>query len=135
MKRMPLKSIWRENGNGRESKPSWQAERKWKLGHGRSDVAPERLPLLQPALVEESPWADLPSELLFDIIKRVEASETSWPSRRDVVSCAAVCRFWRETTKQVVRTPEQCGLLTFPTSLKQVTFFFELFQIVAYSTS
>nr|GMC47921.1 tubby-like F-box protein 5 [Ipomoea batatas] len=116
---MPLKAIWRGYGNGRESKASRQTEWKWKVGRGRSDVAPERLPLLLPELDEESPWEDLPSDLLFDIIKRVEASDTSWPSRRDVVSCAAVCRAWRETTKQIVRTPEQCGLLTFPKSLKQ----------------
>nr|GMD84805.1 tubby-like F-box protein 5 [Ipomoea batatas] len=87
---------------------------------GRSYVAPERLPQSPPPLLQaqESPWADLPCELLLNIIWRVEANETTWPGRRDVVSCAAVCRSWRQTTKWVVRTPLQSGLLTFPCSLK-----------------
>ncbi|PON93434.1 F-box domain containing protein [Trema orientale] len=71
------------------------------------------------ALIQQSRWANLPPELLVDIIQRVEASQTSWPARRDVVACASVCRSWREITKEVVQTPEQCGWLTFPISLKQ----------------
>ncbi|KAK1384241.1 hypothetical protein POM88_021976 [Heracleum sosnowskyi] len=38
---------------------------------------------------------------------------------RDVVSCAAVGKSRRCKTKEIVRTPEQCGLLMFPMSLKQ----------------
>ncbi|PPD95404.1 hypothetical protein GOBAR_DD07564 [Gossypium barbadense] len=68
---------------------------------------------------EQSPWANLPPELLLDIIHRVEESETAWPARAAVVFCAAVCRSWREITKEIVKTPEQCGRLTFPISLKQ----------------
>ncbi|KAK6938831.1 F-box domain [Dillenia turbinata] len=68
---------------------------------------------------ESSRWANLPPELLIDIIQRIETSDSSWPARRDVVACASVCRSWREITKEVVRTPEQCGSLTFPISLKQ----------------
>ncbi|KAJ8772769.1 hypothetical protein K2173_027946 [Erythroxylum novogranatense] len=64
-------------------------------------------------------WANLPPELLHNLIQRVEASEASWPGRRDVVACASVCKSWREITKQIVKTPEQCGCLTFPISLKQ----------------
>ncbi|GFP86288.1 tubby-like F-box protein 6 [Phtheirospermum japonicum] len=64
-------------------------------------------------------WASLPAELLLNIINRVEASEITWPARRAVVSCAAVCKAWRDITREVVRTPEECGLLTFPMSLKQ----------------
>ncbi|XP_017430473.1 tubby-like F-box protein 5 isoform X2 [Vigna angularis] len=66
-----------------------------------------------------SRWANLPPELLLDIIQRLEASETSWPARRALVACSSVCRLWREITKDVVKTPEQCGLLTFSISLKQ----------------
>jgi ABC-type lipoprotein release transport system permease subunit len=66
----------------------------------------------------------MPPELLHDIIQRVEASQTTWPTRRDVVACALVCRSWRKITKEIVKTPEQCGSLTFPISLKQVIFFF-----------
>ncbi|KAK4276570.1 hypothetical protein QN277_014702 [Acacia crassicarpa] len=85
---------------------------------GRSLIAPEFSP--PPSLVtQQSPWANLPSELLLDIIQRVEASETSWPARRAVVACASVCRSWRKIADEVVKTPEQCGWLTFPISLKQ----------------
>ncbi|KAL8141191.1 hypothetical protein V2J09_007212 [Rumex salicifolius] len=68
---------------------------------------------------DESAWTHLPPELLLDIIKRVEATQTSWPGRRDVVACAAVCRSWRDLVGEVVKTPQECGLLTFPISLKQ----------------
>ncbi|KAJ6835652.1 tubby-like F-box protein 5 [Iris pallida] len=64
-------------------------------------------------------WAELPSELLRDVIERVEAAEEAWPARRDVVACASVCRSWRETTKEIVRTPEESARITFPISLKQ----------------
>lgn len=70
---------------------------------------------------QQGKWADLPTELLQDVIKRVETSEASWPARRHVVACAAVCRSWREVTKEIVQTPEQCGRITFPISLKQVS--------------
>ncbi|KAL4386924.1 hypothetical protein GQ457_09G009970 [Hibiscus cannabinus] len=84
----------------------------------RSHVAPDRPPV-ESECVEQSPWANLPPELLLDIINRVEESETVWPARAAVVFCAAVCRSWREITKEIVKTPEQCGRLTFPISLKQ----------------
>nr|XP_043636819.1 tubby-like F-box protein 5 isoform X2 [Erigeron canadensis] len=95
-----------------------------KKTRGRSHIAPVNyetpsLPPPPPPLINDGKWKNLPIELLLDIIKRVEASKTSWPARRDVVVCAAVCRLWRDTVKQVVKTPEQCGLITFPISLKQ----------------
>ncbi|KAJ6736283.1 TUBBY-RELATED [Salix viminalis] len=89
---------------------------------GRAYIAPELgggSELLSELIEEQSPWANLPPELLHDVIKRVEGSETSWPGRRDVVACASVCKSWREITKAVVKTPEQCGRITFPISLKQ----------------
>ncbi|KAF3774134.1 Tubby-like F-box protein 8 [Nymphaea thermarum] len=64
-------------------------------------------------------WAGLPPELLRDVIKRLEASESSWPARKHVVACAAVCRSWRQMCKEVVSAPEFCAKLTFPVSLKQ----------------
>lgn len=103
---------------GLENKSRRQAERKCGTGRGRSYVAPERS-TSPPATVQQSRWANLPPELLLDIIRSLEVSETVWPARRDVVCCAAVCRSWRATTKEVIRTPEQCGLFTFPMSLKQ----------------
>ncbi|XP_068641333.1 tubby-like F-box protein 5 [Aristolochia californica] len=67
----------------------------------------------------QSCWANLPPELLFDVIRRVEASEISWPARKHVVACASVCRSWRQITKEIVKTPEESGRVTFPFSLKQ----------------
>lgn len=52
---------------------------------------------------------------------RIEASETSWPFRKSVVACAGVCRSWRAITKEIVKTPELSGRLTFPISIKQVS--------------
>uniref|UniRef100_A0A7N1A7Q9 Tubby-like F-box protein n=1 Tax=Kalanchoe fedtschenkoi TaxID=63787 RepID=A0A7N1A7Q9_KALFE len=85
---------------------------------GRSHIAPELSP--PPAeFIRQSRWANMPPELLVDIINRVEGRDTTWPARRDVVACASVCKSWREITKEVVKLPEHSGLLTFPTSLKQ----------------
>uniref|UniRef100_A0ACD5U1J5 Uncharacterized protein n=1 Tax=Avena sativa TaxID=4498 RepID=A0ACD5U1J5_AVESA len=70
-------------------------------------------------VVQESSWSSLPPELLRDVIRRLEASESTWPSRKHVVSCAAVCKAWREMCTEIVTSPEFCGKLTFPVSLKQ----------------
>lgn len=72
------------------------------------------------AAENQSQWTNLPPELLFDILRRVEESEASWPDRAVVVFCASVCRSWRHIINEIVKTPEQCGRLTFPISLKQV---------------
>lgn len=77
-------------------------------------------------VVQNSRWASLPPELLYDVIKRLEESESTWPSRKHVVACAAVCRSWRAMCKEIVRAPELCGKLTFPVSLKQVLSFYFL---------
>ncbi|XP_016492938.1 tubby-like F-box protein 8 isoform X2 [Nicotiana tabacum] len=76
----------------------------------------------QPIVIQSSCWASLPPELLRDVIKRLEASESTWPARKHVVACAAVCRSWREMCKEIVQRPELCGKLTFPVSLKQPGF-------------
>ncbi|CAO2164776.1 unnamed protein product [Urochloa humidicola] len=70
-------------------------------------------------VVDQSRWVGLPPELLRDVIKRLEEGESTWPSRKDVVACAAVCGTWREICKDIVLSPEFCGKLTFPVSLKQ----------------
>ncbi|KAE8715684.1 Tubby-like F-box protein 5 [Hibiscus syriacus] len=108
---MSLKSMLRElkemkDGIGNISKRGGESKL-WR-SRARSHVAPDI-----------SKWANLPPELLLDIIQRVEESETAWPARAVVVFCATVCRSWREITKEIVKTPEQCGRLTFPISLKQ----------------
>uniref|UniRef100_A0A1D1YDN1 Tubby-like F-box protein n=1 Tax=Anthurium amnicola TaxID=1678845 RepID=A0A1D1YDN1_9ARAE len=69
--------------------------------------------------LKQSCWANMPPELLRDVLMRIEGSEGTWPSRKDVVACAGVCRSWREITKEIVKTPELSGKLTFPISLKQ----------------
>ncbi|XP_077241374.1 tubby-like F-box protein 8 [Tasmannia lanceolata] len=73
----------------------------------------------QAVVIQQSRWASLPPELLRDVVKRLEASENTWPARKHVVACAAVCRAWREMCTEIVRRPEFCGKLTFPVSLKQ----------------
>ncbi|KAK6792287.1 hypothetical protein RDI58_011368 [Solanum bulbocastanum] len=73
-------------------------------------------------VIQSSCWASLPPELLRDVIKRLEASESTWPARKHVVACAAVCRSWREMCQEIVQRPELSGKLTFPISLKQPGF-------------
>uniref|UniRef100_A0A1D1XDG8 Tubby-like F-box protein n=1 Tax=Anthurium amnicola TaxID=1678845 RepID=A0A1D1XDG8_9ARAE len=72
-----------------------------------------------PAEGEEERWSRMLPELLGEIIRRVESSEERWPLRKSVVSCACVCRRWREITMGVVGSPRQSGMITFPSSLKQ----------------
>ncbi|URD99131.1 tubby-like F-box protein [Musa troglodytarum] len=68
---------------------------------------------------EQERWASILPELLREILRRVEAGGERWPMRKDLVSCACVCRSWREVTKGVVRPPLGTGKITFPSSLKQ----------------
>ncbi|PKU62988.1 Tubby-like F-box protein 7 [Dendrobium catenatum] len=69
--------------------------------------------------VEKDGWSRMLPELMVDIIGRVEASEERWPLRKNVVSCACVCRRWREITTGVVGSTKDTGKITFPSSLKQ----------------
>ncbi|WJX20601.1 Tubby-like F-box protein 8 [Trifolium repens] len=73
----------------------------------------------QPPVIQNSRWASLPPELLRDVINRLETNESTWPSRKHVVACAAVCKSWREMCKEIVSSLEFCGKITFPISLKQ----------------
>ncbi|KAI3451675.1 hypothetical protein Pfo_008340 [Paulownia fortunei] len=116
---MSFKSIVRElkemkDGIGSMSRRGIEGKH-WR-SRTRSFVAPDVAPS-EP--IEQGQWANLPPELLLDIIRRVEESETAWPARTVVVFCASVCRSWRDITKEIVKTPEECGRLTFPISLKQ----------------
>ncbi|KAJ6732881.1 TUBBY-RELATED [Salix koriyanagi] len=118
---MSIKSIVRElkemkDGIGNISRRGLEGKH-WR-GRARSHIAPDETPA-ETDQIEQGRWANLPQELLLDIVRRVEESETSWPARAVVVHCASVCRSWREITKEIVKTPEQCGRLTFPISLKQ----------------
>lgn len=95
-----------------------------KMGHGlRSRSHRVVHDALGPPLVgalRQSCWANMPPELLRDVLVRIEEGEGSWPVRKDVVACAGVCRSWRDTMKEIVMTPELSGKLTYPISLKQV---------------
>ncbi|CAN1344262.1 Tubby-like F-box protein 2 [Linum perenne] len=121
--KMPFKTIVRElkemkDGVGSRSRRGVEGKR-WR-GRARSHIAPDETSLVESEECSaQGQWANLPPELLLDIISRVEETETSWPARAVVVHCASVCRSWREVTREVVKTPAQCGLLTFPISLKQ----------------
>lgn len=76
----------------------------------------------QALVIQNSCWANLPPELLRDVIKRLEASESTWPARKHVVACAAVCKSWREMCVEMVQSLEFSGKITFPVSLKQPGF-------------
>ncbi|XP_044475458.1 tubby-like F-box protein 5 [Mangifera indica] len=120
---MGLKGIVRElkdlrDGIGNISRRSSDGRQNSRR-RGRSHIAPEGSTSSTSSVIDQSQWANMPPELLLDIIQRVESSQTSWPARRDVVACASVCKSWRAITKEIVKTPEQCGLLSFPISLKQ----------------
>lgn len=41
--------------------------------------------------LSQSCWANLPQELLREVLLRIEASESEWPLRKRVVACAGVC--------------------------------------------
>ncbi|KAK9945495.1 hypothetical protein M0R45_011009 [Rubus argutus] len=69
--------------------------------------------------LKQSCWANMPPELLRDVLMRIEASDDTWPPRKNVVACAGVCKNWREIMKEIVKSPEVSSKLTFPISLKQ----------------
>ena len=81
--KMSLKSIVRElkemrDGIGSMSRRGVES-RRWN-GRTKSHVAPDvTLTSLEP--IQQGHWANLPPELLLDIIRRVEDSETTWPAR------------------------------------------------------
>lgn len=89
-------------------------------------VVEDRAEVIIDAL-KQSCWANMPPELLRDVLIRIEASECTWPPRKNVVSCAGVCRNWREIMKEIVKNPEVSGKLTFPISLKQVCYILNFF--------
>lgn len=118
--KMSLKCIVRElremkDGFGSLSRRGVEGKH-WR-NRTRSHIAPD-VTTSEP--IQQGKWADIPPELLWDIVRRVEENETSWPARKVVVYCASVCKSWRVITKEIVKTPEECGRLTFPISLKQV---------------
>ncbi|KAK6118809.1 hypothetical protein DH2020_047444 [Rehmannia glutinosa] len=57
----------------------------------------------QPVVIQSSCWASLPLELLRDVIKRLEENESTWPARKHVVACAAVCGHGGRCAKKLFR--------------------------------
>ncbi|KAF3457304.1 hypothetical protein FNV43_RR01961 [Rhamnella rubrinervis] len=82
------------------------------------DVSPATRSELCDGLAQ-SCWENMPQELLREVLLKIESSESAWPPRKSVVACAGVCRSWRLITKEIVKTPELSGRLTFPISVKQ----------------
>nr|ACF81323.1 unknown [Zea mays] len=116
---MPFRSIVRDvrDGFGSLSRRGFEVRF---LSHRRGKSHGAVHELHDPVLVVQSScWASLPPELLRDVIERLETSEDTWPSRKHVVACAAVCRTWREMCREIVKSPEFSGKITFPVSLKQ----------------
>ncbi|KAL3690955.1 hypothetical protein R1sor_004606 [Riccia sorocarpa] len=118
---MPLKSIIQEmkGGIGSISRRSFDVKFPHHSRGRSSSVVLDETHLKVDLTQQQSCWASMPPELLRDVIQRVESSEGAWPCRKHVVACASVCSSWREITKELVKTPEQSGKLTFPISLKQ----------------
>ncbi|PKI55613.1 tubby-like F-box protein 8 [Punica granatum] len=117
---MSFRSIVRDirDGFGSLSRRSFEVRLPGSHHQGKSQGSVHELHD-SPLVVQTSKWASLPPELLRDVIKRLEASESTWPARKHVVSCAGVCRSWREMCKEIVNCPEVSGKITFPVSLKQ----------------
>ncbi|XP_031117069.1 tubby-like F-box protein 5 [Ipomoea triloba] len=114
---MLIKSITREMKDVKGGKRRIGQEGRQLQGRSCNHIPwPDPLPIDSAG---QGNWEYLPPELLLDIIQRVEKSETSWPGRSAVLACASVCKSWREITKEIVKTPEECGRITFPISLKQ----------------
>ena len=85
---------------------------------------------VQANAMEQSWWANMPHELLREVLLRIESSESTWPLRRSVVACGGVCRTWRRLiVKEIVKPPQFSSNITFPISLKQVQCSFSLFKL------
>ncbi|XP_054778838.1 tubby-like F-box protein 8 [Prosopis cineraria] len=118
---MSFRSIVRDVRDGFGSLSRRSFEVRLPGHHRRSQSSVHELQVEAP-VIQNSRWASLPPELLRDVIKRLEASESTWPGRKNVVTCAAVCKSWREMCKEIVSSPEFSGKITFPISLKQPGF-------------
>ncbi|KAL1550218.1 Tubby-related protein 3 [Salvia divinorum] len=90
-----------------------------RFGRSRSHRVVEESTVTAVDALRQSCWANMPPELLRDVLMRTEESDCDWPSRQNVVACAGVCRSWRDIMKEIVRNLEVSGKITFPISVKQ----------------
>lgn len=120
---MALKYIIQEMRDGMESISRRSFEIKLYRGRSQSSVRDEMVQREAETEKDEEQqhvnWSNMLPELLTEMIQRVEESEGAWPGRKNVVSCASVCKSWRDITKEIVKAPDLSGKLTFPSSLKQ----------------
>jgi len=120
---MALKYIIQEMKDGMESISRRSFEINLYRGRSQSSVRDEIVQREAETEKDEEQqhvnWSNMLPELLTEMIQRVEESEGAWPGRKNVVSCASVCKSWRDITKEIVKAPDQSGKLTFPSSLKQ----------------
>lgn len=91
-----------------------------RFGRSRSHRVVEDCTVTAVDALRQSCWANMPPELLRDVLMRIEEFECDWPLRKHVVACAGVCRSWREIMKEIVRNLEESGKVTYPISVKQV---------------
>lgn len=94
-----------------------------RFGRSRSHRVVEEYTVTAVDALRQSCWANMPPELLRDVLMRIEESDCDWPTRQNVVACAGVCRSWRDIMKEIVKTLEVSGKVTFPISVKQVCVF------------
>ncbi|CAN8285741.1 unnamed protein product [Cochlearia groenlandica] len=121
---MSFKSLIHDMRGGGGGERGSMSRKGFGYGIGRSSRSSQRVvqDTCMPPPVDafkQSCWACMPPELLRDVLMRIEQSEDTWPSRKNVVSCAGVCRNWRDLVKEIVKVPEISSKLTFPISLKQ----------------
>ncbi|XP_047335695.1 tubby-like F-box protein 3 [Impatiens glandulifera] len=84
---------------GMKSESGRHSKRGFSL-RSRSLRAFEEIPVtLREDGLKESSWANIPPEILREVLKKIESSQTTWPLRQNVVSCAGVCKGWRDMMK------------------------------------
>ncbi|KAH9621273.1 hypothetical protein KSS87_011539, partial [Heliosperma pusillum] len=92
--------------------------RKWR-SWSRRVVHQDNCHMMRIDGMEQSCWANMPPELLREVLIKLENSESEWPKRSNVINCAGVCKSWRDIMKEIVKIPELSGKITFPISVKQ----------------
>lgn len=114
MSRMSMKSE-----SGRHSKRGFELKFGYGLRSRSLKVFEGSSVSLRDDGLKDSCWANIPPEILREVLKKIESSQETWPLRQNVVACSGVCKAWRHMMKDIVKIPGVSGMLTFPISLKQ----------------
>ena len=107
---MSFRSIVRDVRDGFGSLSRRSFEVRLSGSRGKSQVSVYELHDEAP-VVPQSRWASLPPELLRDVIKRLEASESTWPSRKHVVACAVCAEHGGKCAKRLLEVRSSLGSL------------------------